>query len=137
MRFLGTFPRGLQAAALLLMRTVVGLALLVQAKCYLLEPAAAGREWTLGGLAILSGILLMAGFLTPLACAAVLLGALGVLVAIFPACSPAPFDSLASDAFAITIILGILALGPGAVSVDARMFGRREVIFPPPNRDQD
>jgi uncharacterized membrane protein YphA (DoxX/SURF4 family) len=133
-RFFGIFPRGWQGAALFVMRCVVGLALLVQGKYYLFEPAS-GAAWTLGLVAGLAGILLMLGFLTPLICLAVTLGSLGVLFSLLPASSPTLFDSAASDAFVLTIVLGLLALGPGAASVDARVFGRREVIFPPPDFD--
>jgi hypothetical protein len=31
----------------------------------------------------------------------------------------------------MTMVLAIIGLGPGAFSVDARVFGRREIIIPP------
>jgi hypothetical protein len=30
------------------------------------------------------------------------------------------------------MVLTVAGLGPGAFSVDARLFGRREIIIPPP-----
>jgi hypothetical protein len=34
--------------------------------------------------------------------------------------------------FSIAILLAIIVLGPGAFSVDARLFGRREIIISAP-----
>jgi uncharacterized membrane protein YphA (DoxX/SURF4 family) len=36
-----------------------------------------------------------------------------------------------SQILATTIAVSIALLGPGAFSVDARLFGRREIIIPP------
>jgi hypothetical protein len=42
------------------------------------------------------------------------------------------FDSQPALIFALTIILAIIGAGPGRYSVDARVFGRREIIIPLP-----
>jgi uncharacterized membrane protein YphA (DoxX/SURF4 family) len=114
-----------------LMRAIIGLALLVQGGYYLREPGAATAAWAVGSAAIVAGGLLLIGFSTPLTCGAVVLGALGIWLSRLPACTPTLFDSKASAVFAITILLAIVGLGPGAFSVDAYLFGRREIIFPP------
>jgi hypothetical protein len=58
----------------------------------------------------------------------------GVLVALSRSTAPTPviFDSLLAIVLAATMLIGIILLGPGAFSLDARVFGRREIIIPPP-----
>jgi len=59
-------------------------------------------------------------------------GGLGVAVSLLPACPLSVFDSKEAIVFAIAVLFGIVVLGPGAFSLDARLFGRREIIIPPP-----
>jgi uncharacterized membrane protein YphA (DoxX/SURF4 family) len=113
------------------MRLIIGLALLLQGGYYLREPAASPVAWAMGLAAILAASLLLIGFLTPFAAGAMVLAALGIGLSMLPACTPTLFDSNVSAAFALTILVAIAALGPGALSIDARVFGRREIIFPP------
>ena len=81
--------------------------------------------------AITAGLLLIMGLLTPVVAFLVMLSAAGVLLALLPLCMPYLFDSRLGDAFACANLLAVLLLGPGAFSVDARLFGRREIIIPP------
>jgi hypothetical protein len=129
-RFFFAFPRGWPACALLLMRLIIGLALLVQGGYYVREPGASVETWATGLAAILAAGLLLIGFMTPFVAGAVVLAGLGVWLSLLPACTPTLFDSRIPGVFALTILVAITALGPGALSVDARIFGRREIIFP-------
>jgi uncharacterized membrane protein YphA (DoxX/SURF4 family) len=113
------------------MRAIIGLALLVQGGYYVREPGAATTAWAVGLAAIVAGGLLLIGFSTPFACGGVVLGAIGIRLSLLPACAPTVFVSKASAVFALAILFAIVALGPGAFSVDAYLFGRREIIFPP------
>lgn len=131
-RFYFAFPRGWSGCALLLMRFIIGLALLVQGGYYMREPGASTAAWVLGWAAILAAGLLLIGFMTPFAASAMVVAALGVWLSVLPSCTPTLFDSETPAVFAITILVAIVALGPGALSVEARVFGRREIIFPPP-----
>jgi len=130
-RFFFAFPAGWPGLGLLLARAVMGLAVLVQGGYYVRVPDATAAVWAVGLTAIFAAGLLLIGFLTPFAGSAVLLGALGIWLSLIPACTPTVFDSRAANVFALTILWAIIALGPGAFSVDARVFGRREIIFPP------
>jgi len=125
------FPGGWPGAGLLLVRVVIGLAILVQGGYYVGEPDAPLGAWAVGLAAILAGCLLLIGFLTPLAGSFVALGALGIWLSLIPPCAPTLFDSGTAAVFGLTILWAIVTVGPGAFSVDARMFGRREIIFPP------
>jgi uncharacterized membrane protein YphA (DoxX/SURF4 family) len=122
----------LSGIALLLFRAVVSVTLLLEARSCLSSGEVAPATWLVGLAALGAGFLLLVGFLTPIAGAAVGLG--GVVVALSRGATPTPviFDSLPAIAFAVTVLVGIIVLGPGAFSLDARVFGRREIIIPPP-----
>jgi uncharacterized membrane protein YphA (DoxX/SURF4 family) len=85
-------------------------------------------------MAIASGALLLSGFLTPVAGVLVGLGTLGITLGWLPAAAPNLFDALLPAVFAVIMSAAIVFLGPGAFSVDARLFGRREIIIPPVSR---
>jgi hypothetical protein len=44
------------------------------------------------------------------------------------------FSSLAQVIDLVVLLTVIALLGPGAFSIDARMFGRREILIPNPSR---
>lgn len=69
--------------------------------------------------AILAGAALIAGLLTPCAAALVAIGA--VLSAPFGLAQALTHGLVSIDA------LSLILLGPGAYSIDARLFGRREI----------
>ena len=117
---------------MLLLRAVFGLAILVEGGFYIHEPDPAPALWFIGLSAFTAGGLLLIGFLTPIAGAVVAAGGVGVALSLLPACTPSLFDSRISLVFGLTMLLAIMGLGPGAFSVDARVFGRREIIIPPP-----
>jgi uncharacterized membrane protein YphA (DoxX/SURF4 family) len=117
--------------SLLLLRAVFGIAVLVEGGFYLGEPNPTLVTWSLGLSALASGGLLLAGFLTPFAGVVVGLGAVGVALSWLPASTPNLFDSKPALIFALTMLLAIIGAGPGRFSVDARVFGRREIIIPP------
>ena len=117
--------------ALLLLRAVFGMVLLVEGSFYIGEANPTPPSWFIGLLAFAAGLLLLIGFLTPIVGALVAAGAAGVGLALLPACTPSLYDSKISLIFALTMLVTIIGLGPGAFSVDARVFGRREIIIPP------
>lgn len=116
---------------MLTMRAVIGSALIIQGVEYLVEPNSQAAAWAMALSAFLAAGLLMAGFLTPFASSSALLGAFGIWFSFLPACPMTLFASKAAVAFSLTILFALSALGPGAFSADARLFGRREIIFPP------
>ena len=65
---------------------------------------------------------LLIGFMTPIA--ALVIGLASVGVAIYTQ----NLSEIILDAIVLTIV--IASLGPGAFSIDARMFGRREILIP-------
>jgi uncharacterized membrane protein YphA (DoxX/SURF4 family) len=78
--------------------------------------------WTIVVLLLASAACLLLGFVTPVA--AVLIGLTSLAVAL--CATPYPFQEL--DLVVLAVITALL--GPGAFSIDARMFGRREILIP-------
>ena len=84
----------------------------------------------LGLLAVISGVALVAGFLTP--GAAVAVGVATLLLAASWPDPPAPIRHLDGTAALLVAVdaIALALLGPGAHSIDAYLFGRREIIIP-------
>ncbi len=123
-----TFPGGWPGAGLLLLRGGIGITTIIQGGLYLADP----NNLTLVGLvAIVIGALLLSGFLTPVAGVLIGLGALGIALGWLPAATRNLFDAELPAVFAVVMSAAIVFLGPGAFSIDARLFGRREIIIPP------
>ncbi len=99
--------------------------------------AHAGQEgwWrlTVGLLAGASGASLLIGFLTPLGVFAGLV-TIGLAWWWPPLGSPVGLDEMLAVLSAIAAV-ALFLLGPGALSLDARLFGRREISIPP-DRDR-
>jgi len=108
---------------------VIALSALVQGGLYLREAGGGPVTWLAGLAALAGGALLLVGFLTPVAGATLGLEAIGVGLSLFPPSTL--FDSRPAIVYAVTILVAIVLLGPGAFSLDARVFGRREIIIPP------
>jgi uncharacterized membrane protein YphA (DoxX/SURF4 family) len=86
--------------------------------------------WVAGSLAAALGILLLAGLLTPIAAALVGLSATGWWISMIPAPDPNLLPSKLWVGFLAVVAGAIILLGPGAFSVDARLFGLREIVIP-------
>jgi uncharacterized membrane protein YphA (DoxX/SURF4 family) len=122
-----SFPSGWAGTALLVLRVVVGASATLQAGL-LVAGAHTVRMTTLAAIAIaISGLALLVGFLTPIASVLVCLGGAGIMFTCIPPVPLLLFDSRMA-AFEFVVMSAVLViLGPGAISLDARLFGRREV----------
>ncbi len=80
-----------------------------------------------GSLAIVSATALVVGLVTPVA-------GMALAVAMVLFWFPHPVNGVFLDAVASVLVaanaLAVAFLGPGAFSVDARLFGRREIFVP-------
>jgi uncharacterized membrane protein YphA (DoxX/SURF4 family) len=118
-----------------LLRAAIGVIALAQGVFYLTgSPGSAANAWISGLLAITSGASLLLGFLTPLGSAIVAVGGAGTMLAWFPAPVPNLIELRLSAILVTIVACAIVLLGPGALSVDARLFGRREIIIPRPSQ---
>jgi uncharacterized membrane protein YphA (DoxX/SURF4 family) len=84
--------------------------------------------WAVAALTFASGAFLLAGLLTPLV--ALFVAAAGIALSCIPLSNPDLFDSYLEIIKLIVLSIAIALLGPGAFSLDARMFGRREITIP-------
>jgi uncharacterized membrane protein YphA (DoxX/SURF4 family) len=122
--FSSSFPRGSAGVGLVMLRLAVGLQLLSASAC------AGAPPWWQAALAALVGVLLALGALTPVA---------GVLAT---ACqllclAHADWPHAAPPLIATVTALALALMGPGAYSVDARLFGRRRLVLPASADDGD
>jgi uncharacterized membrane protein YphA (DoxX/SURF4 family) len=87
--------------------------------------------WAVALLMVASGTLALIGYMTPLA--AIVGGLLTVATWMpwFPAAAPSLF--LTRLATFLAAAIAIVCLGPGAFSLDARLFGRREIVIRKPS----
>jgi putative oxidoreductase len=117
-RLFSTFAHGWPGAGLLLVRLAVGLELVIR-KINELQSGPPIGQAIIHVLAIAAGILLLAGLWTPIA---------GVLLAIIEIWSAFthPHDP-SSDILLGTLGAALAMIGPGAWSVDARLFGWKRV----------
>lgn len=118
---------------LLLLRAAVGAALAVQGTAgFASGGPPGGWGWVLGVLSILSGAALLIGFLAPFAALLAELISLGIALSWLPASIPDVFGGGPATIFLIVMAAAVFLLGPGAYSLDARLFGRREIVIPQP-----
>jgi uncharacterized membrane protein YphA (DoxX/SURF4 family) len=125
------FPDGLPGAGLLLLRIAGGAVLIIQGIAYFGDRNELGLlPVVVVSLMCLVGLLLLIGFLTRMvALVAAIVGVSGV----FPWFPKINADLLVTPTTAIlfaAITVAMICLGPGAYSLDARLFGRREIIIP-------
>ena len=116
---------------LLVLRVTVGVATLGQGLLHVVGPAPSNAfRLSLDVASILSGGALLAGALTP---AAAVLAALAALGRALVTGAPGMLQGLESGAaLVLLMVMGVAValLGPGAHSVDALLFGRREIVVP-------
>ena len=112
------FPGGWPGAGLLVLRVAAALPLLIGGT---LEPRGVPHSWVHATqfIAISVGVLLLAGLWTPIA------GALKTVIELWIIFSSG--DAVLAHLLRAMLGLGLVMLGPGAWSVDARLFGRKRI----------
>ncbi len=126
-----TFPGRWQGLGLLLLRSALGVSLSVQAASWLLDSQSlAVGAWAGCLLELASGAALLIGFLTPAAGILAVLVGVGIGLSWFPVPAFVFFNSRLLTVDLVIMALTCAFLGPGAFSLDARLFGRRKIIIP-------
>jgi uncharacterized membrane protein YphA (DoxX/SURF4 family) len=128
-RFFSNFAGGWPALGLLLIRIAAGVALIIDGKSRVL-PGQPMLPLILGVLAIADGSILIVGLWTPFA--GILAIALSVSEILVYHENPCPGILLAAMG------AGVAFVGPGALSIDARLFGLKKIDIdklekPPPS----
>ena len=120
-RLFSTFVRGWPGVGLLLIRLVAGITLVSRGIVGLWEEPHLERA-ILHALSAGAGIFLLAGLWTPFA------GVLAALIELWHAFSQ-PGDAL-THILLVTLGIALAMVGPGAWSVDARLFGWKRINIP-------
>ena len=129
-RLFSAYPGGLAGVGLLLLRSVIGSTAAWQGVLCLATKDAEATVRVVGGLGVLTGILLVAGFRTRLASFLIALAIAFISLHTFSLPTRELFDRLLPTLFAETMSTAVVFLGPGAFSIDACLYGRKEIIIP-------
>jgi uncharacterized membrane protein YphA (DoxX/SURF4 family) len=152
-RLYSTFPDRWPGVGLLLLRVAIGSWAAIEGGAELLGGSGAGLGVAVGAsvgssatvsseqawwivacaaaLAVVSGMALLIGFLTPIAGLAVALLSGARALSWIPPPIPHLLDNPAGAWFMAIVAVGVALLGPGAFSLDSYLFGRREIVIPP------
>ena len=118
-RLFHAFPGGRIGLGLLVLRVALGVTVVMQGRIILTGSRDVGTAaWVAGLLGAVSGILLLIGLITPIAAAIAAFAGVGAGL---------------TPGFVMVVALAMVLLGPGAYSLDARLFGLREIIIPSRN----
>ena len=124
------FPTGSPGVGLVVLRVAVALPLVVHAaSCLAGEPSLGSA--TVAAAGALTAALLVIGLVTPFAGAAAAVLGIGLATGWLPAPTPHAFEVRLTAALVVSAATAIALLGPGAFSLDAALFGRREIPIPP------
>jgi uncharacterized membrane protein YphA (DoxX/SURF4 family) len=126
-----TFPARWPGFGLFLLRALVGSSLIIHGTGYFQGwPNVDLSGGVVGAISVAAGVSLLTGFMTPVVSVIVILGGLARMISLLPP----PLATNVSSLFPILNIVILAAslafLGPGAFSLDARIFGRREIKIP-------
>ena len=113
-KLFSAFPAGWPGVGLLLLRMLVGVTLIAQIVTRVRSSDLSASAWGIAALVLLAAGCLLLGFVTPVV--AVLIGLVSIAVAF--------------NLNIVVLCAAITLLGPGAFSIDSRMFGRREIFIP-------
>ena len=122
-KLFSAFPGGWPGLGLLLLRVLVGVRLIFQTLAYAEATHLTLSNGIAAALVLIIASCLLVGFLTPISAVLTGLGAISLSLS-------GTFDSNQTLLNLIVLATAIGLLGPGAFSIDARMFGRREISIP-------
>ena len=134
-RLFSAFPNRWPGVALILLRVVASVIILTQVTLQTTRHAGGQTDlFILTLLFGLSGCCLLIGFLTPLAAIFSTIYSFSVALSWIPVPVLSAFDMKIASPETITMFVCLALLGPGAYSLDARLFGRREIVIPTKSR---
>jgi len=138
-RLFTSFPRGISGAGLLLLRLTIGAVVAYQGRAYFTtHENISSTMWLSGLVALLLGVALMVGLATRPAAMFTALGAIGSYISFLPCPEHDSLDGLPAVFLIVSVSVAVALIGPGAYSLDARLFGFREITIqrssrrPPP-----
>lgn len=131
-RLFSAFPSGLPGVGLLLLRLVVAATLVGHGVlCAQASDRMTAMVWVSFIFLLISGACLLVGFLTPILSLLAAIECLAIAFSWFPFELTGPLESKLALVAITAIAASIALLGPGAFSLDARLFGWKEIVIPP------
>jgi len=130
-----SFPSGSVGTALLALRVIVGASAITEAVLAIVGGHSL-LDGTVAFLAALAGLALVLGFLTPVVSALIAAYGAAILLGLHGAHRQLLDSRMALFEF-VVMAAALAILGPGATSIDARLFGRREVAISEEHRPND
>ena len=130
------FPNRATGIGLLLLRVATGVTLIAHASFIVQMQDLRTIAVAMGLLALLSGLALLAGFLTPIVSIVAFSIIAGTELSWLPAFKGGVIAGNYLSLDVAVMSAAIFMLGPGAFSIDALMFGRRRIIIPPASPSQ-
>lgn len=106
----------------MLLRLLVGVTLIAQTVAQFRSSELSASGWVLAAVLLAAAVCILLGLVTPVV--SIVIG----LASVYLAVSSLPNSIPNLDV--VVLSAAIALLGPGAFSVDARMFGRREILIP-------
>lgn len=137
-RFFSAFPAGLPCIGLIFLRIAVAAGAMTQGiGAFATIGPLTMAELAVTVFAMVAALGLLIGFMTPIASFGLAMGYLGAGVSSFLSPDPLRHYSSFTALLLGAISLSLVFLGPGAISLDARLFGRREIVIPEDRRSLD
>jgi uncharacterized membrane protein YphA (DoxX/SURF4 family) len=132
------FPSGCPGWALLVLRALIGGVAIIQSVLAIADAGGAiGAVSGVAGITALGGFALIIGFATPIASGWLFLAGI-LLIANFGALGPLELlEGRMTQIEFVAIAAALVCLGPGAISLDSRLYGRREIAVTDPVDPQD
>jgi len=126
-----TFPDGVPGLGLVILRFVLAGVLAIGILASLRDR----HDWnivtaTFVILVFISGLFIVTGYRTRLAAIAAMVAIVGGLIVVTSTHGCEILDTRKTEVLGIMIALAVACLGPGAFSLDSRLFGRREIVIP-------
>ena len=121
------FPSGCPGFALLLLRFGVGGTSSLQSALLIAATQHVAGSTLAAAFAIIASLALIIGLLTPIAAALLCLGGLAATIDLSIVGYIPLFESSIARIEFIVMSAALICLGPGAFSLDARLYGRREI----------
>ena len=122
-KLFSAFPGGWPGLGLLLLRALAGATLIAQILSYVGSTKLSVLSLVVTALVLIIASCLLVGFMTPIAAMVLGVGAIALAAS-------QTFETNQTLLNVIVLTIAIVLLGPGAFSIDARMFGRREILIP-------